>query len=391
MNDNSSDDTWTTLAVAGLAVLAANALSGLFQADKGKAKKLFDRSLELQQAGRLPEAINLLLQSIQKDNTYAPAFNNLAWLIALRKDLHGIQAAEQYALRALQYADGPADRASFLDTLGEVYMVQGRLDDAIQQFQESLRVNPELDAAASEYGPSFRLAICYFQKQEMLKAHSAVIRAVQAGSANPFVYNLLGLINLELQRFNDAVQSFREAIRLTPAWTFHIPLPPPMPLEEWRQLTLSNFYCGLGMAYYRLEKIEAYREANQEAIDAYPANPTPLINLASLSAREEAVAEMRAYLEDGLRLMVRPQHDFLIQYMLTEPNFESARDVVYEMLLTHNFISLSHYKDLLKNWHNNNLRALQASSSQIINVNNSNGVAIGDQNSLSGVSIDALR
>src|SRR5690606_15629141 len=167
MSDNSSDDTWTTLAVAGLAVLAANALSGLFQDDKSKAKKLFDRSLELQQAGRLPEAINLPLQSIQKDNTYAPAFNNLAWLIALRKDLHGIQAAEQYALRALQYADGPADRASFLDTLGEVYMVQGRLDDAIQQFQESLRVNPELDAAAPEYGPSFRLAICYFQKQEM--------------------------------------------------------------------------------------------------------------------------------------------------------------------------------------------------------------------------------
>ena len=94
MSDNSSDDTWTTLAVAGLAVLAANALSGLFQDDKGKAKKLFDRSLELQQAGRLPEAINLLLQSIQKDNTYAPAFNNLAWLIALRKDLHGIQAAD---------------------------------------------------------------------------------------------------------------------------------------------------------------------------------------------------------------------------------------------------------------------------------------------------------
>ena len=204
------------------AVLAAM-LSGLFQDDRVR-RRSYSTGPGFQQAGRLPEAISLLLQSIQKP--YAPAFNNLAWLIALRKDLHGIRPPNS-TLCARCSMRRPRRSASFLDTLGEVYMVQGRLDDAIQQLQESLRVNPELDAAASEYGPSFRLAICYFQKQEMLKAHSAVIRAVQAGSANPFVYNLLGLINLELQRFNDAVQSFR-GDPADPAWTFH-PAAAPMP------------------------------------------------------------------------------------------------------------------------------------------------------------------
>ncbi len=111
--------------LAGLAVLVALAMAGLAAAD-------FEQTWERR-------ALVLLEQS---DPT-PEELNEAAWTIAIAEEPTGglLELAEQLAERAVQASQRAYPH--ILDTLAEVYFVQGRDDEALAVNAEALRISPE--------------------------------------------------------------------------------------------------------------------------------------------------------------------------------------------------------------------------------------------------------
>jgi tetratricopeptide (TPR) repeat protein len=97
-------------------------------------------------SGDVPGAIRLYEQAIQYDPQFAPAWNNLAWLLATTEDevFRDPLRAVASALRAVELTR--SRDPDVLDTLAEAYFAAGRLQDAVDAEQKALT----LDAGARQ-------------------------------------------------------------------------------------------------------------------------------------------------------------------------------------------------------------------------------------------------
>lgn len=94
--------------------------------------------------------------------------------------------------------------------LGTYFVTQGRLDDAIEQFQAAIRVRP----TSEEYN---NLGLAYESKGMVDSAVEMFQFAVSLDPANPEAYNNLGKAYLLYQnRTDDAIALFNKAIALRP-------------------------------------------------------------------------------------------------------------------------------------------------------------------------------
>jgi tetratricopeptide (TPR) repeat protein len=106
--------------------------------------------------------------SLEADPTFAPAANNLAYILAEgERDLNEALKYAQVAKAAL-----PED-ASVADTLGWVYYKKGLYDSAIAEFKASLAKAPENPTVA------YHLGLAYAKKGEPDKARTELERALQ--------------------------------------------------------------------------------------------------------------------------------------------------------------------------------------------------------------------
>lgn len=163
----------------------------LQQNKPAEARETFERVIKLPQ--RYP-------------GTLPNAWNNLGLLSARagRTD----EAIQQFQ-QALQL---DPDHFIALENLGNAYRQAKRWDDARTALQHALQLQP--DSAEANYA----MGMVYAQTDDADRAYEFLRKAVAERPAYPEALNNLGVLYLRKQQPNDAENSFKEAIRVAPTF-----------------------------------------------------------------------------------------------------------------------------------------------------------------------------
>jgi tetratricopeptide (TPR) repeat protein len=155
------------------------------------ARTTFERVIKLQQ--RYP-------------GTLPNAWNNLGLLSA--REGHTDDAIQQFQ-QALQL---DPDHFIALENLGNAYRQAKRWDDAKVTFQHALQLNPESPEA------NYAMGMVYAQTNDEDHAFEFLQKAIAEKPAYPEALNNLGVLYLRKNQAADAEKSFKEAIRVAPSF-----------------------------------------------------------------------------------------------------------------------------------------------------------------------------
>ncbi|MDD5435651.1 MAG: tetratricopeptide repeat protein [Nitrospira sp.] len=164
------------------------------------------------------------------------------------------------------------------DNMGLAYMGMGDYNHAIQEFENTLNLNPQyylayynagvayqlqkrFDLARSSYEkcleikPDFfrvyyNLGIVYKKTGEIDKAISVYEKAVLIDPRHPFVYNNLGIVLTERGDFEKAESVFKRAIEIKPGY--------------------AKAYYNLGTLYYKMKRYQLAADAFKSAVNSEP-------------------------------------------------------------------------------------------------------------------------
>jgi tetratricopeptide (TPR) repeat protein len=138
--------------------------------------------------------------------TLPNAWNNLGLLAA--REGHTDEAIQQFQ-EALQL---DPDHFIALENLGNAYRQAKRWDDAKTTLERALQLNS--DSAEANYA----LGMVYAQTDDSDRANEYLKKAVAEKPAYPEALNNLGVLYLRKQQAAEAETSFKEAIRVAPAF-----------------------------------------------------------------------------------------------------------------------------------------------------------------------------
>lgn len=153
--------------------------------------------------------------------------------------------AREYFTRAVKLtASYPDTLPNAWNNLGILATRDGRMDEAIDNFQQALRVSPDSMIALDNLGSAYRqtkrwndaqqtyeraldlraddpeanygLGMVYAQNDDTARAEEYLQRALRLRPEYPEALNNLGILYLRTQRRNQAVANFEEAIRVAP-------------------------------------------------------------------------------------------------------------------------------------------------------------------------------
>jgi Tfp pilus assembly protein PilF len=139
-------------------------------------------------------------------STMPKAWNNLGILAA--REGRTDEAIQNFQ-RALQI---DPDFVISLENLGSAYRQAKRWDDAQKVLQRALQLSPE-DAEAN-YG----MGMVFAQRDDTEQAYEYLQKALASRPAYPEALNNLGILYLRTHRAEDAEKSFKESIRVAPAF-----------------------------------------------------------------------------------------------------------------------------------------------------------------------------
>jgi len=179
------DDPTSAEAVYGIGSVYLN------QNKNAAAREMFERCVKLQPA---------------YPDTIPDAWNNLG-VIATRENR--IDDAIYNFLQALKI--NPRHLLS-LDNLGNAYRLAKRWDDARPVLQHALEVAPEDPEA------NYSLGMVFAQNNDTDKAYEYLQRALKARPAYPEALNNLGILYLVTNRRDQAVSSFEHCIQIAPGF-----------------------------------------------------------------------------------------------------------------------------------------------------------------------------
>jgi len=143
-------------------------------------------------------------------------------------------------------ASYPDTLANSWNNLGLLATREGRTDEAVRCFQESVRLSPDHLIALTNLGNAYRLqknwnearkaferaltvspsdpeanydlAMVFAQADDTAQAYEYLQRALKSRAAYPEALNNLGILYLRTQRRDDAVAAFEECMRAAPAF-----------------------------------------------------------------------------------------------------------------------------------------------------------------------------
>ncbi|MBD2384124.1 tetratricopeptide repeat protein [Cylindrospermum sp. FACHB-282] len=192
----------------------------------------------------------ILAQNLVSQDLEAASFFQQGVMRYNRQDLQGAEFAFRKALQR----DGNIGAAR--NYLGNILMQQNRLDLAVQEYGEAVRLSPNLGEAYYNLG----LAL---QRQEQKEAAITAYR--QSLVVNPTMaaahYNL-GLLLQQQGQLEDAIASYQQAINL--------------------DSSNANAYFNLAIALQREGKIESAIAAYRQVLKLDPENALAYNNLGSL-------------------------------------------------------------------------------------------------------------
>jgi protein O-GlcNAc transferase len=176
---------------------------------ESRIKSLIQMATQKHQSGQLDEAESLYKQilqfQLQLENQYYPiASSNLGSLFEQQGKLDAAVESYQQALRL------KPDYAEAHYNLGNVFLQQGKLDAAIDAYQQALKIKPEISEAHNNLGT-------VLQKQGKLDA--AVESYQQALSLKPDYaeahYNL-GNVFLQQGKLDAALKAYQQTLKIKP-------------------------------------------------------------------------------------------------------------------------------------------------------------------------------
>jgi len=259
------------------------------EADQGLAKgntnvqEAFDlylqargRQLHPDNAEDVDLAISLFKQAIDKDGSYGLAHAGLGesyWAKrALTVDQRWAEKARESLLRAI---DRKADLAEVHVLLGRVYSGTGRPQDAVQEFQRALQLDP---LSKDAY---FRLGVAYEKLGGTNNAEACFRSLIELWPSFYQVYSDLGEFLARQGRYKEAEPVFRKVIELVPENSFG--------------------YQNLGVVYHYLGRSA---DANAATKKALAVNPTAggYANLGVVYSREGHYSDAVPLMEKAVEL-----------------------------------------------------------------------------------------
>ncbi|MEE8142679.1 MAG: tetratricopeptide repeat protein, partial [Planctomycetota bacterium] len=160
--------------------------------------------MALAEEQRLPEALKRFQAAIELDGNFATAYRNLAVTHVRMSDW---PAANQAFEKAIEVAS-ENDEYRFL--YGFALNLQGRQPEALEQFQEAVRLNPKNTGALEE------LAALLVEQRDPASAERALRQAIAVDPKRVSAHSQLGFLLGQLGNFQEAIQVYRSALELNP-------------------------------------------------------------------------------------------------------------------------------------------------------------------------------
>lgn len=123
---------------------------------------------------RRDQARQAYKEAIKIDSKFAPAYNNLAWMSAEKKE--NLKEALEWAKKAVELAPGVAE---FQDTLGWVHRARGELDPAIATLEKASASKPP---KAEIF---YHLGVAYSEKGNAAASRQALEKALELNKNFP--------------------------------------------------------------------------------------------------------------------------------------------------------------------------------------------------------------
>lgn len=184
--------------------------------------------------------------------------------------------------------------------LGNVFYDQGRFQDAIRAYWESLRNNPN-DAVAYK-----NLGIAYEAQQRYSEAIEQYQKAIELDPEYAHAYNNLGQAYARQRRYAEAIQQFRKAIAMDP--------------------TYARAHNGLGHVYYAQKQYSEAIEQFRRAIEIDPQYLNAYANLGNAYYAQQRYPEAIAKYQKALELNPKDAHAYanLGNVYFTQKRYEEA-------------------------------------------------------------------
>ncbi len=201
----------------------------LYAEDKDVAKKFLDQAL-------------LILDDAQRvDPNYHPIYNQRGLIYQYKGDL---EKAEKAFKKAMEIAtDDPVVRYN----LAQVYLSQGRLDDAMDMLSQGVALDPASPQLQLLYGKV--LAV----KGRLIDAEQALAKAAELAPLNASTWLNLGQVRYMRKKYEQAIDALEKAVELDP-------------------LGYPEAYFYLGRAHLDLGHVEEARLNFTKAIKLSPDN-----------------------------------------------------------------------------------------------------------------------
>ncbi|MBI4597915.1 MAG: tetratricopeptide repeat protein [Candidatus Omnitrophica bacterium] len=210
--------------------------------------------------GGAADWINSLRPSIQQVmrrlalGLYALVLCGYGWVTMQQNAIWG--DPERFFRLTIESAPEKSFRAH--NELGSLYLDQGKLEAAVKEFQEAVRVNPSFDQAYDNLGTAYDHLERF---EEAIAAHQ---QALSINPNNPKVYNNLGGAYLKSGRSEQAIEAFQKALSLNGSYA----------------AALNN----LGAAYYSVGRVEEARRCWQHVLALDPSATSTRENLRLLNS-----------------------------------------------------------------------------------------------------------
>ena len=182
-------------------------------------------------------------------------------------------------LLAAAHVHARSDEAVRRNNFGAELLKQGRLDEAIAEFERAVEVDPAFPAA------QFNLAYAYERRDRIDEAIAQYKKAIQLEPGNVVGLNNLGVLYDKKGLYDEAIMSYEEALRADPS-------------NAMVQGNLANAKKNKGVIQERQVQISNARKE----VEARPKDPRAAYNLARVYAALDMKDPAFEWLSKALQL-----------------------------------------------------------------------------------------
>jgi tetratricopeptide (TPR) repeat protein len=162
------------------------------------------------------------------------------------------------------------------DNLGLALSQNGRMDEAMEKFGQSLAINPNNADAHSNLGSA------YLSKGEIDPAMAEFQEAIKVGPTYPYAHNNLGSVYMRKGQVDEAILEFQEAVKDKPDYT--------------------KAMTNLGIAFLHEKRVDEAIVELRKVVEIVPENADAHMNLGGVLLQAGRLDEALVQLQEAVRL-----------------------------------------------------------------------------------------